>query len=166
MKVLQNSRKAIVVIYILLSIVGYLPLKGQSVIQAPDPAGSTDSIFDNHVSSLISVGEDSLLAVWFGGYVEGDKDNVIYSKRSFDAGQSWVDRDTLFYGDGDTLFRDPHLFNWQDTLYMLFNRQVGEGSVKSAAEFKLLLSYSLDKGQTWATPSILRVFNKVCQVID
>lgn len=150
--IFQNFKKVII---ILITLIGYGSLNAQSIIQAPDPAGSADSIFDNHVSSLISIGQDSLLAVWFGGYVEGDEDNVVYSKQSFDGGQSWVNRDTIFNGAGDTLFRDPHLFYWQDTLYMLFNRQVGEGSVRNVTEYKLALSHSLDKGESWSAPSIL-----------
>jgi len=83
-----QGRQIALVALIYLIIGGAQPAEAQVLVQGPDPAGSTDSIFDNRGSSLIRTGHDSLLIVWFGGVVEGATDNVIYSKRSFDAGKT------------------------------------------------------------------------------
>ncbi|MCR9154897.1 MAG: exo-alpha-sialidase [Bacteroidetes bacterium] len=139
----------------LLLVASLFSVKAQVLVQGPDVTGSPDSIFDNHVSSIISTGADSLLIAWFGGELEGDTDNVIYTKRSFDGGLTWVNRDTLFEGFGDTLYRDPHLFYWRDTLYIIYNRQVGEGGISRALDSRLEYSFSLDDGYTWSAPSAI-----------
>lgn len=64
-----------------------------------------------------------------------------------------------FDSPGDTLFRDPHLYFLDQRLYMIFNVQVGLGSIINAQDSYLAYAFSEDLGKSWTTPKRMDISN-------
>ena len=101
-----------------------------------------------------------LIVAAFGGISEGFRDNVIWCSLSNNNGQSWSDPVILSNEEGvqgDSLARDPLLFQRNGRLWLMYLFQHGPGSGWRSPRIDGYLRCSDDAGDSWSEPRIVDI---------
>lgn len=128
----------------------------QSILFSHEPWDyATESLYDNHVSSLEVINGDTLICAWFGGLKEGWPDMRLMISHSYDGGLNWAPGREFIRFEQDTSARDPQLIYHEGILHLIFTRQIGAGNSRTAADHALFYCQSSDLGLHWTNPDSL-----------
>jgi predicted neuraminidase len=169
----QRNSLLIIVAVILISSVSELnAVIFKTSIFEHDTTYTEGHLFFNHAASIEvfdagtelpngdTLESQRLIVAAFGGIAEGFRDNVIWCCISNTSGQSWSEPVIITNEEdiqGDSLARDPLLFQRNGRLWLMYLFQHGLGSGWRSPRIDGYLRWSDNAGDSWSDPRIVDI---------